>query len=73
VCNGGFVKNVAKELNASNCQDDEFFGTWFSTNYDIAKVDGSKFYFGEWTEENDGTEAAKRPTAIGTRFFEKQP
>ena len=72
-CGGGFTKDVARELNASNCAEDTFFSSAFTPSYNIIKADGDKLYYGELTEENDGSAIDKRPTTLMTSYLSKQP
>jgi len=73
-CGGGFTKNVAKELNATNCADDADLKSSFIDNCDVYKLDGTKLYFGKMGDAGtatDGTTAAKRPTTLETTAWTK--
>ena len=74
VCGGGFVKNEAKTLDATKCENDALFGTLFKDNFKIYKVDGNKLYQGECGESGTATDcstAAKRATTLETTFATK--
>jgi hypothetical protein len=74
VCGGGFVKNVAKELNSTSCKNDTLYGSFFADSFSIYKVDGAKLYQGECGESGSATDcsaATKRPTSLETTFYTK--
>lgn len=72
-CGQTVTKDVGLELNAADCSGDPEFSSFFSTAYDVIKVDGDKLYFGELTQTKDGSTAEKRPTALSTSYSLKQP
>jgi hypothetical protein len=74
LCGQTVTKDVGLELDAADCSGDpEFSSRFFSTAYDVVKVDGDKLSFGELTTTNDGSTAEKRPTALSTSYSVKQP
>ena len=71
-CGGGFVKNVAKEVNAAACGVEyaDVFDT--ANSYSIYKIVGTKLFTGDCGEAGtatDCTSAAKRPTTLSTKFI----
>ncbi|MEI6833618.1 MAG: hypothetical protein WCL28_06455 [bacterium] len=73
LCGQTVTKDVGLELDAADCSGDPVFSSFFSTAYDVVKVDGDKLSFGELTTTNDGSTAEKRPTALSTSYSVKQP
>ena len=74
ICGGGFVKDVAKELNATNCKDDVLYGALFDEVFTIYKVDGNKLYQGQCGDDGTATDcsaATKRPTSLEQTYSTK--
>ena len=71
ICGGGFTIDVAKELTAESCKNDEIYSTFFLTSYGLVKIDGDKLYFGNFEDPKDGSTPEKRPTALDVKYFSK--
>ena len=70
-CGAGFTIDVAKELTAELCKNDEIYSKIFLSSYGLVKIDGDRLYFGHFEETRDGSTPDKRPTSLETKYLSK--
>jgi hypothetical protein len=74
ICGGGFVKDTAKDLDATACGNDPSFKSIFDEIFNIYKIDGDKLYMGACGDAgsaSDCSSATKRPTVLEATYLTK--